>query len=159
MNIIKALKNDFFLMLFYALISALSYYFYQTYPYIQTQKDLSGLFLIMVILGLGVIYCICYIVSMVKMQATTQMGIAKSLFAVFYWGVSSYIYVLLNTVSFLQPHFFLLIWLYAILLWIALYFSVFRNAQLHWKDYGLMFLIIFSIFMMVWGIPALLSLI
>ena len=158
MNIIKIFKNDIGLLVFYGAVYALCWSLYNTHPFIQTRKDLSGLYYILVCFIFGIALLICQVVAMVRYQTTVNIKLVKSILMLIYWVACSAIFILLNMIEYTHAFLFFLIIIYIILLWIGIYFSAFRSARLAWKDYGLMLMIFLGLVMTFWGIPTLISL-
>ena len=148
-------KNDFFLIPLFLLLGYASYWIQKTYPFIQTKADLSGLFFLLICFFSGLIALTMLVVGMTRWTGTKMQAFIKLSLCFLYWLASCAIFIMLCLSTTFGM--FLPIPLHLILVIAAIYFSLLRVVDMRPRDYGLIFMLLFGIFMILYGIPALLA--
>lgn len=148
-------KSDFFLIPLFALFGYASFWMQKTYPFIQTKADLSGLFFLLICFVSGVLGTIMLVVGMTRWTGSATQAFIKIVLVFLYWLASSAIFIMLCLST--QFGMFLPIPIHFIFVIGAIYLSLLRVADMRPRDYGLIFLILFGMFLLFYGIPALLA--
>ncbi len=148
-------KNDFFLIPLFGALGFASFWIQKTYPLIQTKPDLSGLFFLLICFLSGIIGSIMIVVGMTRWIGTATQAFLKIILCFLYWLASSAIFIMLCVST--SFGMFLPIPIHFILVIGAIYASLLRVSDMRPRDYGMIFLIIFGIFLVLYGVPSLLA--
>lgn len=148
-------KNDLYLIPVFTLLGFASFWLQKTYPFIQTKADLSGLFFLFICFISGIFAAIMIVVGMTRWTGTALQALIKISLCFLYWLASCAIFIMLCLSTWFGM--FLPIPIHFILVIGAIYISLLRVADMRPRDYGLIFIIIFGIFLLFYGIPSLLA--
>ena len=139
-------RNDRYLACVHLAGLLIAYACYYSFPIaIAPEKNLSGLFNLIVIMLGGVAGLITLMVALARLKnQTPYLRLGKFFLGFCYWISSSFIYIFISSTDYFHNQ-LSSIWFLVVFFFGSLYFSVLAIAEMHLKDYlfiiGLMLLI------------------
>lgn len=126
---------DLKLILIHSILLIFSYLIYKSFAYTPQQKDMSGLFLLIISVLGGFVGLILLALSLLRLDRSIRnIRLFKVILAFVYWISSSTIFIFLGLSKFFYNNPLVAI-IFAILFLTSLYFSVVRLADMRKKDW------------------------